>query len=129
MLMNKQAIVLKAVGVVVVAVIAGASPAWSQAASEGERAYRVCGACHSVKAGEKRMGPTMFGIVGRKSAADAGFKYSPAMTKSKITWTKARLDAFLKAPQKSVPGNRMAFGGIADDAKRAALVNYLATLQ
>jgi cytochrome c len=103
-----------------------AAPAHAQSA--GEQAFASCKACHSVKPNEKRMGPSLFGVVGRAAGTQAGFAYSPAMKASKIVWTKAELDTFLKAPAKRVPGTRMP-ASVPDAARRAALVSYLAMLK
>jgi cytochrome c len=121
-----KAISAAAIGLAAIAIT---PPATAQAAPNGKAAFAPCAVCHGIKPAEKRLGPSMFGIVGRASAAQAGFTYSPALTKAKITWTKAELDAFLKAPMKKVPGTRMAFAGVPDDAKRAALIDYLSTLK
>ena len=75
------------------------------------------------------MGPNLFGIVGRKAASEPNFYYSQALKGSGITWTPDKLDAWIKSPPALVPGNRMAFAGIADAGQRADIVAYLATLK
>jgi cytochrome c len=104
------------------------SPKTAMAQNAGQQAFGTCVACHSVRPNEKKIGPSLSGIVGRKAATQAGFAYSPALKNAKITWTRNELDAFLRAPQARVPGSRM-FVGVADNARRAALIAYLATLR
>jgi cytochrome c len=104
-----------------------AAPA--QQAPGGQQAFMVCAACHSTRPNEARMGPTLYRIVGRKPASIANYAYSPGLAKLKTNWTRGQLDAFLKNPQAVVPGTKMPFGGIPDDARRAALISYLATLK
>lgn len=111
----------------VVSVVAAGASAANPA---GKALFMRCAACHAVSASApKKLGPHLGGIVGRKSAQDAKFKYSPAMQKAKLTWTRAELDAFLARPSSKVPGTSMAFAGISDAKQRAALVDYLATLK
>lgn len=72
------------------------------------------------------MGPNLYGVYGSKAGAhSATFKYSAAMKASGQTWNDATLNSFLQAPMKAVPGTKMTYGGVKDDAKRAALVYYL----
>jgi cytochrome c len=96
-------------------------------AAAGQAVFARCAACHAVTAGTNRLGPSLFGIVGRKSGTAAGFAYSPAMKNAKITWTAGRLDAFLTRPSATVPGTKMTFAGIPSAADRANLIAYLAT--
>lgn len=92
---------------------------------KGKKVFNQCGACHSVKAGENRIGPSLHAIVGEKAAIVPNFKFSKAMTDSGITWSEDELFKYLEDPQKLVPGTIMAFPGIADPQKRADVIAYL----
>jgi cytochrome c len=88
-----------------------------------------CAVCHSTDPGTNKLGPSLAGVVGRKSAALQDYSYSPAMTKLNATWDKATLDKYLADPQGMVPGTKMIFPGVKDEADRKALIDYLGTLQ
>jgi cytochrome c len=99
--------------------------------AEGKKVFtRVCAACHIDAAdGPKRLGPTLFGVVGRKAGTIEGFRYSQANKNSGITWTPEVLDEYLKDPKAKVPGTIMAFAGLKNDTERANIVAYLSTLK
>jgi cytochrome c len=89
-----------------------------------------CGVCHDAsKGGPNKIGPNLFGVVGRKSAAATGYMYSPAMQKAALTWDQANLSAFLAGPQKKVAGTKMGFPGFSDPADEADVIAYLGTLK
>ena len=99
-------------------------------ASTGAALFNRCAICHSnAKGAPNKLGPNLFGVVGRKAGSYPGFSYSSAMKRSRITWTAAKLTAYLAAPQEVVPGNNMPFAGIANAQQRADLVAYLGTLK
>ena len=99
-------------------------------ATKGKTYFTRCAICHSNASGApNRIGPNLFGVVGRKAGAIPGFFYSPAMKKSGITWTEDKLEAYIAKPQTIVPGNRMAFAGVADHQQVDDLVAYLETLK
>ncbi len=108
-----------------------AAPAHAQDAAEGEKAFkRVCSACHITTAeGPKRLGPSLFGIVGRHSGTIEGFRYSEANKKANLTWTPEVLDKYLIDPKAAIPGTIMAFAGIKKDDERKNVVAYLQTLK
>lgn len=92
----------------------------------GQLLYMVCKACHDVEAGlPHKVGPNLHGMFGRKAGTAEGFRYTDALVKSGIVWTPETMDAWLKQPGAMVPGNGMAFAGIANDADRASLVAWL----
>lgn len=94
----------------------------------GRLLYLQCRACHELQpSGAALVGPHLGGLVGRKVAGVEGFGYSSALRAQSFVWDRARLDAWLASPGKMVPGNTMAFAGIAGEADRAALIAYLET--
>jgi cytochrome c len=94
----------------------------------GQTLFAACAVCHDTGHANKQ-GPGLGGIMGRKAATAAGFRYSGAMRRSGITWTPETLDAYLANPQGNIPGNVMPFAGLPDAAQRTALIAYLATLK
>ena len=103
-----------------------AAPAMAADPAAGEKAFAVCKACHKVGDGAKNgVGPTLNGVVGRAAGSVEGFKYSDAMTGSGITWDEGNLAEYIKNPKAKVPGNKMAFPGVKDDAKIADIIAYL----
>jgi len=92
----------------------------------GQLLYMVCKACHDVEAGlPHKVGPNLHGMFGRTAGTAEGFRYTDVLVKSGIVWTPATMDAWLKQPGAMVPGNGMAFAGIANDADRASLIAWL----
>ena len=97
------------------------------AVSGAPSSFGQCAICHQVKPGVNGLGPSLHGVVGRKAGTVAGFAYSPAMKNSAVTWDEASIDAFIEAPQKFLPGTRMAFAGVKDKAKRDEIIAWLKT--
>jgi cytochrome c len=103
--------------------------AQAQNADNGKSVFRsVCGICHTVVAGKNMVGPSLFGVVGRKSGSLPDFHYSDQMKSANLTWDEATLDKYLANPRGVVPGTLMAYAGLKDDAKRKDLIAYLATV-
>ena len=93
----------------------------------GKRLFVQCQACHSLKEGENRVGPSLYNIVGLKAGHLEDFRYSDSNKSSGIIWTEETLFDYLKNPRAMVPGTTMAFAGIADPQKRADLIAFLKT--
>jgi cytochrome c2 len=110
--------------VLVVLVAAGAAHADGNAA-RGEKKFEECAACHKLERGMNEVGPSLYGVIGRKAGELAEFRYSPALKRSGITWSAQTLDAFIADPQQAVPANRMPYAGMPDAAGRADLIAYL----
>lgn len=109
-----------------------AGPALAQEAGDpaaGQKAFRICAACHNVGEGAKnKIGPALEGVVGRVAGGFPGFAYSPAMKKAGeggLTWTPDQLAEYLADPKAKVPGNKMAFAGV---KKQEDLDNLIAFL-
>ncbi len=105
-------------------------PARAADAVSGERIFKTqCGACHAAEAGKNRIGPSMFGIVGRPSGAVGGFRYSAANKNAGLTWDTATLDRYLINPREAIPGTSMTYAGLRNEAQRADVVAYLDSLK
>lgn len=110
----------------VAAPAASPGPSAAPEYKRGKLLFIQCRACHELKAGlPDKVGPSLDGLLGRKSGSKAGFGYSPALLAANITWDKATLDRWLQKPSAVVPGNAMAFAGVADPKDRAALLMYI----
>ena len=108
-----------------------ALPATAASAADvahGQVVFKQCAVCHNFKAGgTAKIGPNLWGVVGRKAGTAPGFTYSAAMKGFGKVWTPALLDTYLTAPAKTVPGTKMAFAGLKNPADRADVIAYLQT--
>jgi cytochrome c len=94
--------------------------------SKGENSAKKCAACHTFGKGEpNRVGPNLYGVVGRERASHAGFNYSAAMKGKPGKWTLEDLNAFLSNPRGFVPGTSMSFVGLPRGSERADVIAYL----
>lgn len=99
------------------------------AAPTGQQVFEQrCSVCHSLQPAPGKMGPPLAGVAGRKAGSVPGYAYSNALKTSNITWTPDKLDAFVKAPGKTVPGTKMLLGA-PDAEQRAAVIEYLSSLK
>lgn len=95
-------------------------------ATAGATVFAQCSACHAVGAGaQNNIGPVLNGVVGRAAGTYPGYRYSSAMRRSGLTWDEATLGQYLRAPEKVVPGAKMAFPGIASDKELADVIAFL----
>jgi cytochrome c len=87
-----------------------------------------CRACHAAEAVSDplKIGPHLNQLLGRKAGTVADYRYSDALKKSELTWTREQLDLWLQKPTGVVPGTTMTFAGLPEAADRAALIAYLA---
>lgn len=91
----------------------------------GKDVFNQCVSCHSVAAGENKVGPSLHDVIGRKAGQIPGFHYSDANKNSGKTWSEQELYTYLANPQKEVPGTYMTFIGVNDPQKRADVIAYL----
>lgn len=98
-------------------------------AENGQESFKKCLQCHTPEKGGRILtGPNLWGIVGRARAAAPGYPYSEAMKKHPGNWSFEELAKYLHDPKADIPGNKMAFPGIRDDAELADLLTYLRKL-
>jgi cytochrome c len=103
-------------------------PAATGDAAKGQAIFQRCQMCHTAENGAgNRLGPNLFGVIGRKSASLPNFAYSTALKNSGITWTEDKLQVWLKNPQAMVPGTRMAFAGLSNPDDIRNVIAYLDT--
>ena len=92
----------------------------------GEAKFALCQSCHTITPdGANMTGPNLHGIFGRKSAANAEFKYSDALKAANWTWDADHLNQWLEKPQTFLPGTKMAFAGLKKPEDVANVIAYL----
>jgi cytochrome c len=101
------------------------TPARAADVEKGKAVFEQCAACHSLDGSGDYDGPSLKGIIGRKAGSLEDYRYSTAMKRSDVLWDAATLDNYVTDPQAFIPGNRMAFAGIADKAERDDLIAFL----
>jgi cytochrome c len=97
--------------------------------AKGQALTKVCATCHTFdKGAPAKIGPNLYGVVGRPKDSAAGFAYSDAMKAKTGDWTFDDLNSFITSPKTFVAGTKMGFGGEPDAGKRADIIAYLRTL-
>lgn len=107
--------------------VAGSASAQSGNEARGERLFnQQCKACHTLdKDGARSVGPNLHGLIGRKAGSTEGFSSSDAMKASGIVWDDKTLAEYLKDPKGRVPGTKMVYAGLKQEAQQADLVAFL----
>ena len=108
----------------------GATAAQAGDAAHGKALFTAnCSVCHNAdKDGGNKIGPNLYGVLGRPAGTHPGFNYSSAMKSAGLAWTPDKLAAYLAGPQKMLPGVKMTFAGFSNAADAQDVVSYLATL-
>lgn len=103
--------------------------ALAQDVENGQSVFRQCRACHQIGASAKNLvGPLLTGIVGRKAGTVEGFNYSEANKAAGgkgLVWDEPTLLKYLANPLQFMPGTKMAYAGLKDEADRKDLIAYL----
>jgi cytochrome c len=98
----------------------------SASVERGTQVAKQCELCHNLGKGQgTKIGPDLYGVIGRKVAAESGFNYSAPLKAKGGTWTFEAMDKWLLNPRADVPGTLMTFAGIPNDKQRADVIAYL----
>jgi cytochrome c len=98
----------------------------AQDVEKGANVFKRCLPCHSIGPGAaNKVGPVLNGLDGRHSGSVAGFNYSDANKNSGIVWNEATFKEYIKDPRAKIPGTKMIFAGIKDDAEINDLWAYI----
>ena len=98
----------------------------SASAAEGAKVFKKCAACHSIKEGGKnKIGPALWGVLGRTAGSVPGYKYSKAMTAHGKNWSFEEMNGFLIKPKDWIKGTKMSFAGLKNAKDRAAVILYM----
>jgi cytochrome c len=98
----------------------------SASIDKGASAAKKCAACHTFGKGEpNRVGPNLYGVVGRPKGTEGGFEYSAGMKGKGGNWTVDDLNVFLTNPKAFVPGTKMSFAGVPRGSERADVIAFL----
>ena len=98
----------------------------STSAAEGAKIFKKCAACHSIaQGGGNKIGPALWGVLGRKAGSISDYKYSKALVAHGKIWTFDEMNGFLIKPKDWVKGTKMSFAGLKNEKERAALILYM----
>ena len=94
--------------------------------AHGEKVFKKCSACHSIKSGGgNKIGPALYNVVGRKVGVLDDYKYSKALAEYNKNWSFEELNGFLLKPKDWIKGTKMAYAGLRKEKDRASVILYL----
>ena len=98
----------------------------SASVADGKKVFKKCAACHSIaKSGGHKIGPTLWGVLGRKAGSISDYKYSKTMVAHGKTWSFKEMNEFLTKPKDWIKGTKMTFVGLKKETERAAVILYM----
>ena len=98
----------------------------SASATDGEKIFKKCAACHSIaKGGGNKIGPALWGVLGRQAGSVSDYKYSKAMAAHGKSWSFDEMNSFLIKPKDWIKGTKMSFVGLKSEKDRAAVILYM----
>ena len=98
----------------------------STSAADGAKVFKKCSACHSIaKEGKNKIGPKLFGVLGRQAGSISDYKYSKAMAAHGKVWSFEEMNGFLIKPKDWIKGTKMQFLGLKNAKDRAAVILYM----
>ena len=94
--------------------------------AHGEKVYKKCKACHSIKqGGGNKIGPALWNVIFRPVGSITDYKYSKALSSYGKEWSWEEMNGFLIKPSKWIPNNKMGFAGLKSEKDRASVILYL----
>ncbi len=94
--------------------------------AHGEKVFKKCSACHMIAAdGKNKIGPNLWGVIGRTAGAIDDYNYSKAMKAYAKEWTFEEMNSYLIKPQAYIKGTKMAFAGLRKEKDRASVILYM----
>ena len=94
--------------------------------TDGEKVFKKCAACHSIaKGGSNKIGPALWGVLGRKAGSVADYKYSKALISHGKSWSFEEMNGFLIKPKEWIKGTKMAFAGLRNEKDRASVILFM----
>ena len=98
----------------------------STSAADGAKIFKKCAACHSIaQGGGNKIGPALWGVLGRKAGTVSGYKYSKSIVAYGKPWLFEEMDGFLTKPKDWIKGTKMSFVGLKNAKDRAAVILYM----
>jgi len=98
----------------------------STSAAEGAKVFKKCAACHSIsEGGGNKIGPALWGVLGRSAGSIPDYKYSKAMAAYSKNWSFEEMNGFLIKPKGWIKGTKMSFAGLKKAKDRAAVILYM----
>ena len=98
----------------------------STSAEEGAKVFKQCSACHSIaEGGKNKIGPALWGVLGRQVGSLPDYKYSKAMAVYGGKWTFEEMNGFLLKPKDWIKGTKMSYAGLKKEKDRAAVILYM----
>jgi len=92
----------------------------------GEKVFKKCSACHVIaKGGKNKIGPALYGVLGKKSGSVSDYKYSKALIAHGKVWSFAEMNSFLTKPKAHIKGTKMAYAGLKNDKDRSSVILYM----
>lgn len=116
----------EAAAMLAVLLLAGTAQAGDPVA--GQNVFRKCQNCHSPEIGVNKIGPSLWGVLGRKAGSVPDYMYSDTLRNSTHVWDANALELYLADPRHVLKGTRMMFQGLPELKDRADLIAYLGTL-
>ena len=98
----------------------------STSAAEGAKVFKKCAACHSIaEGGKNKIGPALWGVLGRQAGSLPDYKYSKAMATHGKKWSFEEMNGFLIKPKDWIKGTKMSYAGLKSEKERAAVILYM----